>query len=144
MWFLHWALATYFCRRKHLQVYSNFHHTVLKGWTFVLLDAIESSETRGSGHCKYSHGERGFRTRDRDFPRSSDTLRAAKTSRRKEMHVREEASARSRKERRRGSNGERKSERKETVGGRRWRLPEIPRDVCVCPWKSAKEVSVCK
>lgn len=27
---------------------------------------------------------------------------------------------------------------------RRRRLPEIPRDVCVCPWKSAKEVSVCK
>ena len=37
--------------------------------------------------------ERGFRTRGRDFPRSSNTSRAAKTSRRKEMHAREEAAA---------------------------------------------------
>ncbi|KAK1130217.1 hypothetical protein K0M31_018357 [Melipona bicolor] len=66
--------------------------------------------------------ERGFRTRGRDFPRSSNTSRAAKTSRRKEMHAREEAAGRSSKERRRDSNRERSREmarekRRQEAGG---------------------------
>lgn len=95
--------------------------------------------TRSSANYRYSRGERVFE-RAADFPRSSNASRAVKTAAKGDARG-EDATAG---EARGGEGG------RDGGGGggrdrrRRWRLPEIPRDVCVCPWKSAKEVSVCK